>query len=45
MRAEAGTAGDPAALSMWAGTGHLRTREATVSELMAEWADQLEHRP
>ncbi|WP_338891238.1 nitronate monooxygenase [Rhodococcus sovatensis] len=44
MRAEAGKAGDPAALSMWAGTGHLRAREATVSELMAEWADQLERR-
>lgn len=41
MRAKAGAAGDPSALSMWAGTGHLRAREATVSELMAEWADQL----
>lgn len=41
MRAKAGAAGDPSALSMWAGTGHRRARAATVSELMAEWADQL----
>lgn len=41
MRAEAGAAGDPSALSMWAGTGHLRAREASAPELMAEWARQL----
>lgn len=41
MRAKAGAAGDSSALSMWAGTGHLRTRQAPVSELMAEWAEQL----
>lgn len=41
MRAKAGAAGDPSALSMWAGTGHLRARRATVSELMSEWAQQL----
>ncbi len=41
MRARAGAEGDPSALSMWAGTGHLRTRHAPVSELMAEWASQL----
>ncbi|WP_206508584.1 nitronate monooxygenase [Rhodococcus sp. BGS-1C] len=41
MRAKAGAAGDPSALSMWAGTGHSRARNAAASELMAEWAQQL----
>ncbi|OZC85488.1 oxidoreductase [Rhodococcus sp. 06-1059B-a] len=42
MRAKSGAAGDPSALSMWAGTGHRRARAASATDLMAEWATQLQ---
>ncbi len=41
MRAQSGAAGDPSGVSMWAGTGHVRARSASASELMTEWAHQL----
>lgn len=41
MRAKAAAAGDSSALSMWAGTGHLRTQARPAAELLAEWARQL----
>lgn len=41
MRAKAAAAGDPSALSMWAGTGHRRAQAMPAAELIADWAKQL----
>lgn len=41
LRAKAAAAGDPSALSMWAGTGHARAQARPAAELLAEWAEQL----